>query len=208
MSPSSQHSRKHNLKFLSGQKWLEEPRKRISYSLQSPSTKWHGNKWHSVRFASVAVKTHPHQEKYIRRYGFSPICLCCRQAHWQTSHSFLLSLTFSYKWSQAPHPHLQIQTGKKRLILSRSPVLDAISLNIFLNKKKNQVHIFKGFAVWKDAGERGVHGNEVIGLVLYNYHSQDFIIPLCVQRHKQQERKRDKTSCGLELTTMLKQSPS
>jgi len=50
--------------------------------------------------------------------------------------------------------------------MSRFPVLDAISLNIFPNKKKNQVHIFMGFTVWKDAEELSVDGNEVIGLVL------------------------------------------
>lgn len=50
--------------------------------------------------------------------------------------------------------------------MSRFPVLDVISLNIFPNRKKNQVCIFMGFAVWKDAEELGVHGSEVIGLVL------------------------------------------
>lgn len=45
--------------------------------------------------------------------------------------------------------------------MSRCPVLDAISLKIFPNMKKNQVHTLMGFTVWRDAEELRVHGNEV-----------------------------------------------
>lgn len=56
----------------------------------------------------------------------------------------------------------KFRLGRKGQLMSRPPVLDAISLYIFPNRKKNQVLTLMGFTVWRDAEEVSVRGNEVI----------------------------------------------
>lgn len=107
------------------------------------------------------------QEQYVRKSGFSPMSLYCGKVLWWTSHSFLLSLAFSYKWAQALDPTSLNLSWEEKANLYQDFQFYMLFLLTFSQTKKNQVCTLMGFTVWREAEELGVHGSEVIRLQAY-----------------------------------------